>query len=535
MNLSWLGGDPNVSDDVVYDIFLDTQTPPATIVSAGQPETSYTVPSMLGANAIYYWQVVANDGVNAPVFGPIWSFSTAQADCQDANMSLQPVVFVTGWSGSVGNNHILQDDQLRYFEEYLSGLGYRSNCNLFYVTNTDPHEFMDHNAVVIRNQVCSFYDDVKQINTTWDGSFDIIAHSYGGLRARWYLETNGLYGSPCPAGFGLATSQIPRVRNLFTMGSPHGGEPYLGRLQPLAAYIGYEALKDQQLAAAFEMLPPVRLVDNLRHSQPSDVCYRVYAGDANAQFPLLSIAIQLAFLNSSISPPFLYPNDLAVNQTSAELVNHYNPLVSAILPILYPHVSIHHTVDIHGYHPRLGDAVRTFVFPDTFFEEELRNNLGSSSCPAREGVTTPAGLPDPENVPVPSLETLFARSEPTGISSSVNITATTLQNGQIVSGQFDIESAGVHRVQLAWPEGAVDFALTTPYGQEVSRYTADGDPNATYLHLDTGFGLLTTYVVTTTVGGAWSYEITVNDVPTDTLVTATLYPATPIGLNVSQP
>ncbi|MCB0031290.1 MAG: hypothetical protein KDE28_25445, partial [Anaerolineales bacterium] len=295
------------------------------------------------------------------------------------------------------------------------------------------------------------------------------------------------------------------------------------------------ALKDQQLAAAFEMLPPVRLVDNLRHSQPSDVCYRVYAGDANAQFPLLSIAIQLAFLNSSISPPLIYPNDLAVNQTSAELVNHYNPLVSAILPILYPHVSIHHTVDIHAYHPRLGDAVRTFVCPDTFFEEELRNNLGSSSCPAREGVTTPAGLPDPENVPVPSLETLFARSEPTGISSSVNITATTLQNGQIVSGQFDIESAGVHRVQLAWPEGAVDFALTTPYGQEVSRYTADGDPNATYLHLDTGFGLLTTYVVTTTVGGAWSYEITVNDVPTDTLVAATLYPATPIGLNVSQP
>jgi len=76
--LSWLGGDPDLGDTVTYDLYLDTASPPATLVAADLTSPSYN-PTMLDYATTYYWQVVARDSQGAETPGPVWSFTTLAA------------------------------------------------------------------------------------------------------------------------------------------------------------------------------------------------------------------------------------------------------------------------------------------------------------------------------------------------------------------------------------------------------------------------------------------------------------------------
>lgn len=70
--LSW----QTSSNATQYDVYLDTNNPPTTIVSANQVSTSYSY-SGLANSTVYYWKVVAKNGNGQTTSsGSPWSFTT---------------------------------------------------------------------------------------------------------------------------------------------------------------------------------------------------------------------------------------------------------------------------------------------------------------------------------------------------------------------------------------------------------------------------------------------------------------------------
>jgi hypothetical protein len=72
--LSWLGGDPDPSDTVTYDVYFGTSGSPPKVVS-NQTDLTYN-PGTLLYNTVYYWKIVAWDNHSASAEGPVWHFTT---------------------------------------------------------------------------------------------------------------------------------------------------------------------------------------------------------------------------------------------------------------------------------------------------------------------------------------------------------------------------------------------------------------------------------------------------------------------------
>ena len=73
-DLSWTGGDPD-NDQVTYDIYFGTVSPPVKIIS-NQSLESYD-PGQLINLTTYYWRIVAWDEHGLSTAGPLWSFITS--------------------------------------------------------------------------------------------------------------------------------------------------------------------------------------------------------------------------------------------------------------------------------------------------------------------------------------------------------------------------------------------------------------------------------------------------------------------------
>jgi len=72
--LCWTGGDPDICDTVVYDVYFGTNCPPP-LVSDHQTYTCYD-PGSLPPFEDFYWRVVAWDNHGASNSSPEWIFST---------------------------------------------------------------------------------------------------------------------------------------------------------------------------------------------------------------------------------------------------------------------------------------------------------------------------------------------------------------------------------------------------------------------------------------------------------------------------
>jgi parallel beta-helix repeat protein len=74
--ISWSGGDPDVTDWAVYDVYFEAGNPiPQLLVSSAQTGLIWDT-GTLQSNTTYYWQIVARDRYGAETSGPVWSFST---------------------------------------------------------------------------------------------------------------------------------------------------------------------------------------------------------------------------------------------------------------------------------------------------------------------------------------------------------------------------------------------------------------------------------------------------------------------------
>ncbi len=446
-------------------------------------------------------------------------FWAKDADCSEAT-AYPPVMLITGWGGSE-STMLVEDDQLRYFASYgnhnghLTLHGYVPGCNLFYAQNTTPRLWLEDNAAIIKEELCRYYDEVDIPGTPWSGEFDLITHSYGGLRARAYLENEELYGSPCEG----TTKQI-RIGNLFTMGTPHGGE--FGDL-PFAAVIGLSAVASgDQWPAIIEMLPPVRLLYNAQSHQPEDgVCYRLLAGDGRVQaatLPTLLLPIYYKW-----PPAQALPNDFAVHEASAHAL--------ALNAWLYPHSSYIFTEDLHGQVPDWIDPLhllQSYVNPETTFETQILPSLGSSDCPI---------LPTVNNLdsPAQDVASLMQQPQATEAVPMEEVAVGALNTGESVTGSFTVTNSGPTSVALYWYDQDVSLMLRDPDGNPVNSQTSLSDPNVDYVQLDTGFGLMSSFQITETLTGAWTYTVTAPALQQETIFRLLVLPVAPVAVNSSVP
>ncbi len=440
-------------------------------------------------------------------------------DCSRAT-AYPPVMLITGWGGSEGNM-LVEDDQMRYFTTlgtkagHLTAHGYVPGCNLFYAQGTSPRLGLDANAGIIKKELCHYYDEVDIPGISWSGEFDLITHSYGGLRARAYLENEELYGTLCEG----TTKQI-RVGNLFTMGTPHGGE--FGNL-PFAAVIGLGAVASgDQWPAIIEMLPPMRLLYNAQSHQPEDgVCYRLLAGDGRIQaatLPTLLLPIYYKWPTAN-----LLPNDFAVHELSAHAL--------ALNAWLYPRSSYIVTGDLHGQVPGWIDPLhllQSYVNPETTFETEILPSLGSRDCPILPTVNT-------LDSPVQDVASLLQQPQATEAVPMEEVAVGALNAGESVVGSFTVTNSGPTSVALYWYDQDVSLILSDPDGNPVNSQTSLSDPNVDFVHLDTGFGLMSSFQITETLTGAWTYTVTAPALQQETIYRLLVLPAVPVAVNSSVP
>jgi hypothetical protein len=268
-----------------------------------------------------------------------------------ANLKSRAVMLVTGWSGTERPNdtnlRLSTDPQLSTLKPNLEADGYVEGCNLFYAVEQHPWANQRENALKIHEQMCRASDELADRVTAgdlkWDGKFDIVSLSYGGLRAREYLET--YYGThACP----IRGNNI-HVENLVTLGTPHDGElpipPTLGGFV-ITATAGWQQLQTfgsgslEPLPALIEMLPVVRKNQNGRNSQPVDVCYHFVSGDITNYTPPTTIS---DFLWEIVSTMFDGPHDIAVHRPSA-----LGEKMRSRYPAQYPNVTEYRNEDLHG-------------------------------------------------------------------------------------------------------------------------------------------------------------------------------------------
>ena len=76
-DISWNGGDSDVGDSVVYDVYFGVSITPS-LVSENQTGTTYD-PGTLNNNTVYYWKIVAKDNHGASATGEVWSLETVEA------------------------------------------------------------------------------------------------------------------------------------------------------------------------------------------------------------------------------------------------------------------------------------------------------------------------------------------------------------------------------------------------------------------------------------------------------------------------
>ncbi|MFT3739816.1 MAG: FISUMP domain-containing protein [Breznakibacter sp.] len=74
--LQWALSEDADGDVVTYDLYLDTNNPPVTLLASGLSNPGFKIQNQLKGNSKYYWKVVAADGRGGQTPGAVWNFST---------------------------------------------------------------------------------------------------------------------------------------------------------------------------------------------------------------------------------------------------------------------------------------------------------------------------------------------------------------------------------------------------------------------------------------------------------------------------
>lgn len=394
------------------------------------------------------------------------------------NLSKQPVLLIHGWGGP---DVMAQDTSgFEKLSRWMAADGYVEDCNLFYVTGVSSLNSRNINRQNVQSFIRSTYYQLKQANPTWNGHFDIIGHSYGGLNARFYLESN-YYQADRQLGI--------QVDNLFTLGSPHGGTRV-----PQEAYwgVGFIAVghvfSPENLAdflSAAQLYRSAMDFYNFSHMQPYDVRYHLIGGDFLEQDGV-PFAVRMAYL------PWLgHPGDIGVSLRSSRQLG-----VNPLLGFRYPRVCSVTNEDMHGYFDLMGlGSLNSYVYLADTYTQYIRDTLGTGST----------GCP-PTALSASDYRTPLVEDDPLFISP-VLVGGGVITSGQSISRAFPVDWTGQTVLYSVWQGGGVAFTLVDGAGTPITPPVAQTDPNIAYDELTDANGGLATYVFTTTVTGSWNYTI----------------------------
>jgi hypothetical protein len=441
------------------------------------------------------------------------NFTGMTITCSTAT-AVQPILLVTGWGGSAGKKNLGNDENMVEIYKSLQSKHYIEGCNLFYAKDTDPSKWQDENAKIIQDDLCRASQIVDSLYPGWTGSFDIIAHSYGGLRTRAYLENPDLYGK-C-----TVNAQKPKVRNLITLGTPHNGDlPSL----PLSFLIGVAGISEglHESPALLEMLPELRGVYNLTHSQPDDVNYYLVTGDSRTQTVPSSTPLKAI---SDLFPEYKsQASDMAVHENSGHALG-----LSGLLPFLYPKLNRISTHDVHGRSSEWIvsglNQMDSYVSPSGTFDNYIWRIIQGTYTGAPVVSANQSGAAN-------SVMNWVAQQTSVTTTPAVaqmDIAAGSLSDSQSVVGSFEISNEGDTSILLAWDAGSVNLVLIDPLGNIIPQ---DGN----FASFAGGFGWITSYHLSNPPVGTWSYIISAQALTTPAIYRLAAIPATPITVVASLP
>ena len=146
--------DPN-GDAVRYDLYLDTDSEPVTIVASGLSETTFSYPVRLTMAEDYYWKVVASDGKGGVTTSATNIFSTRNVT--DGTEAVRNAAF----SNRLGHTSVIFADKLWVIGGFGTNLlGYndvwQSNLGANWSEVTDSAQFIPrslHTSVVFDNKI----------------------------------------------------------------------------------------------------------------------------------------------------------------------------------------------------------------------------------------------------------------------------------------------------------------------------------------------------------------------------------------------
>jgi len=108
VGLVWDCVDPD-GDHITYDVYLDTDNDPATIIATDLVDAALLTNNLLYGTT-YYWKVVAKDSNGATTEGPIWKFVTQiELSSYSTFGTVSPMLLVKKGSFTMGDNRGYRD------------------------------------------------------------------------------------------------------------------------------------------------------------------------------------------------------------------------------------------------------------------------------------------------------------------------------------------------------------------------------------------------------------------------------------------
>jgi hypothetical protein len=287
----------------------------------------------------------------------------------NCDLSKQPVILIPGGEGL---DSLPEDtDGLAHLYQSMRADGYLEGCNLFFASTVSALKSREENRQAMQALMRSAADQLKETYPDWQGHFDVIGHSFGGLIARFYLESFYYKVDQSYGEYGI------HVDNLFTLGTPHGGALVPDEIYPGVLLIAGDHLfnpEDVEEFLAVAQLYSYLMDDyNFTHYQPSGVRYHLFGGDFRQQ-ENIPPAIELLY-----SPFSANPSDIAVSLRSACQLG-----LNAKLHSRYPRTCLILNHDMHGYSEAFGLGVlKSYVRPDATYKAYLRDVIGTKGdgCP----------------------------------------------------------------------------------------------------------------------------------------------------------
>ena len=120
INLSWIGGDPDIGDTVKYDVYFGSISPLQKIASNISSTTINL--GILNNSLTYFWNIVSWDNHNLSTDGPVWYFLTINATNNPPNKPSKPSGSGSGRIGitySYSSSTIdIDDDNVYYWFDW---------------------------------------------------------------------------------------------------------------------------------------------------------------------------------------------------------------------------------------------------------------------------------------------------------------------------------------------------------------------------------------------------------------------------------